>query len=103
MYVREGSPMAEEKRKNVGTATTPHQVFLNERQQLKAEGVLNVDHFSDAEVTLETTGGVMVVKGENLHIQQLNLDDGRLSMTGTVHSLVYAGDGALKKSKGLLA
>lgn len=95
--------MAEEKRKNVGTMTTPHQVFLNERQQLKVEGVLNVDHFSDAEVTLETTSGVMVVKGENLHIQQLNLDDGRLAMSGTVYSLVYAGDSALKKSKGLLA
>ena len=94
--------MVEEKRKNV-PMTAPHQVFLNERQQLKVEGVLNVDHFSDAEVTLETTSGVMVVKGENLHIQQLNLDDGRLAMIGTVHSLIYAGDGALKKSKGLLA
>lgn len=92
--------MTDEKRRATGSV---HQVLLTDRQQLKVEGVVNVANFSDNEVSLETTGGVLFVKGQGLHIQQLNLDDGRLALTGNVESLVYAGETALKKGKGLLA
>lgn len=93
--------MTEEKKRVTG-AQAVHQVLLTDRQQLKLEGVVNVVHFSDSEVSIETTGGVLFVKGQGLHIQQLNLDDGRLSMTGTIESMVYAGETALKKGKGFL-
>lgn len=94
--------MPEEKKRPAGT-TAPHQILLTEREQMKVEGVVNVDSFSDSEVTLQTTGGVLVVKGESLHIQQLSLDEGRLLLTGTVSSMAYADESALHKGKGFLA
>ncbi len=54
-----------------------------------------------SEVVVETDAGVLFVRGEDLHIKELNLETGVLQLTGHVHALEYAGDGLAKKSKGL--
>ncbi|MBO8141135.1 MAG: sporulation protein YabP [Firmicutes bacterium] len=66
------------------------------------EGVVNVESFDDQEVVVETDAGMLFVRGENLHIKELNLETGALQVTGTVHGLEYAGDTIAKKGKGLL-
>lgn len=66
------------------------------------EGVLHVDSFDNEEVVIETDAGMLIVRGEQLHIKELNLETGTLQLTGTVDALVYADDGFAKKGKGLL-
>ena len=80
----------------------PHQFTLVDRERLVLDGARNVASFSPEEVVLETTAGVLVVKGEDLHIQQLNLDDGRMAVTGAFVSLTYMGEGFGKKGKSLV-
>lgn len=81
----------------------PHRIVVADRQQLEVAGVLNVDSFDDREIVLETEGGVLLVRGEDLHVRELNLEGGRLLVTGLIIALEYQGEGALGKGKGLLS
>ncbi|MDD2430252.1 MAG: sporulation protein YabP [Firmicutes bacterium] len=73
-----------------------HQVVLKNRQELGVEGVVSVDSFDDEEVVLETEEGLLVIRGDNLHVSQLNIDAGKLSVTGSVRTLEYLGDSGHK-------
>ena len=48
-----------------------------------------VSCFNDREVVLETGEGEVALLGENLHIEQLNLDDGQLDVTGEIAGVEY--------------
>ena len=79
-----------------------HQLSLRNREALQMEGVVNVESFDNQEVVVETDAGMLFVRGEDLHIKELNLETGALGLTGFVHGLEYAGDSVAKKGKGLL-
>lgn len=66
------------------------------------EGVVNVDSFDNEEVVVETDLGGLIVRGEQLHIKELNLESGTLQVTGIVHGLQYVGEGFARKGKGFL-
>lgn len=72
---------------------TGHKLAMEERGKLSVTGVLNVEGFSETLVTLDTCMGRMVIKGENLHMNKLDVGDGGFSLDGKVNSLEY-----LKKS-----
>ena len=59
-----------------------HTLMLDGRARAKLTGVTAVSCFNDREVVLETGEGEVALLGENLHIEQLNLDDGQLDVTG---------------------
>lgn len=85
------------------TARRRHQLTLKARENLAVDGVVRVESFDDQEVVVETDQGMMLIRGENLHIKELNLEAGTLHVDGTVHVLEYAGDSIGKKSKGVLS
>jgi sporulation protein YabP len=89
----------EEKKK--GSEST-HQLTLTNRGQLMLEGVNNLGSYDQDQIILETSSGVLEVKGAGLHIQQLNLDQGKVMIDGDVYSLVYTDGNALQKGKGFL-
>ena len=91
--------MTEEKK---AVVRRKHQLSLRNREALQVEGVINVESFDNQEVVVETDAGMLFVRGEDLHIKELNLETGALGLTGFVHGLEYAGDSVAKKSKGLL-
>lgn len=69
---------------------------------MTVEGVVHVDSFDDEEVVVETDAGVLIVRGEQLHMKELNLESGTLHLTGTVDGLQYAAEGFARKGKGFL-
>jgi sporulation protein YabP len=79
-----------------------HSLSLRRREELSLDGVQNVESFDDAEIVVETVAGGLVIKGEDLHITQLNLDGGNMAVRGFVESLQYTGDSFGKKSRGVL-
>jgi sporulation protein YabP len=79
-----------------------HQVKLEDRRQLVITGVVHVDNYDDSEITLQTTLGVLVIKGEDLNISVLNLENGTLNVSGQVNQLAYSDAAGGKKGKGLL-
>lgn len=80
-----------------------HQLTLKARENLAMDGVLRVESFDENEVLLETDAGAMIVRGEGLHIKELNLEAGTLRVDGLVRTLEYTGATLGQKSRGFLA
>lgn len=79
-----------------------HEMHMLNRKQLHLTGVNNVESFDSEEFLLQTELGHLTIKGQNLHIKNLNLEEGLLSIEGHVHSLVYLDPGTHSKNKGML-
>jgi sporulation protein YabP len=70
-----------------------HRIVVTNREQATVEGVIHVDSFDDQEIVLETDLGMMGIRGEDLHIKQLSLEEGFLSIEGVVKTVDYLEDG----------
>lgn len=66
-----------------------HSLILDNRKKLTLTGVTDVMGFDDQTVSLTTDCGTLIVKGENLHINKLNLDSKDVCIDGVVNSLQY--------------
>ncbi|MEC0094126.1 sporulation protein YabP [Paenibacillus macquariensis subsp. defensor] len=83
--------------------TKVHDLHMQNRRQIHMTGVINVESFDSEEFLLQTELGHLTIKGQNLHIKNLSLEDGLLSIDGLVHSLVYLDPGSHhSKNKGML-
>ena len=77
---------------------------LVDRKYFELEGVQHVGSFNENQIVLDTTMGVLFLKGEGLHITKLNLDEGTLSVQGFIISMEYKdGKSARGKGKGVLS
>lgn len=80
-----------------------HDLRMQNRKQLDLTGVLNVESFDSEEFLLQSELGHLMIRGQNLHIKSLNLEEGLLSIEGLISSFVYLESGAQGKSgKGIL-
>ncbi len=79
----------------------PHNLIMENRKSMRISGVKDIDAFSENRIVLNTVMGELVIKGEDLHIGDLNAESGDLSMTGAVNSIAYSRhsvmDGPVKK------
>lgn len=81
--------MTEEKKR-----TGRHTLLMDEREKLQIGGVLEVLSFDEEGVMMETSCGLLVLKGTDLHIGKLDLEEGEVTVTGAVDSIDYS-DGSL--------
>jgi len=82
---------------------TRHKLTLTNRELLEVNGVINVEKFTDEDILLETDEGMLNIKGENMHMKQLNLDAGMIVIEGIVKAMAYhEGLSSSSKRKGLL-
>lgn len=80
-----------------------HSLTLKRREDLLLDGVLNVESFDEGEIVVETVAGGLIVKGDDLHITQLNLDGGSMVVHGFVDSLQYTGETPGRKGRSMLS
>ena len=73
--------------------TQPHALTRTGRQALSVSGVTDVSTFDESAIAMETSQGTLTVRGENLHVEKLSLDQGELTLTGEVQALEYDDDG----------
>lgn len=69
----------------------PHSVAWKDRKKGSITGVTDVHSFDENLVVLETTQGVLTLKGKHLHVSRLMLEQGEVDLEGTVDSMVYSG------------
>ena len=67
----------------------PHTLTMEDRQRVQITGVEDVDSFNEEMIVLLTSVGAMTLIGEGLHIGQLNLEHGVLSIEGQIMALEY--------------
>lgn len=67
-----------------------HNMILENREKMTVSGVEHVTSFNTTLIILVTVQGNITIKGENLDIKKLNLDDGNLAIEGYINSIVYS-------------
>lgn len=80
-----------------------HTLTMEGRARAMLTGVDAVCCFHDREIVLETCEGEIALLGENLHIEQLNLEAGQLDVTGEIAGVEYNGPVRSKEKRGLFA
>lgn len=80
-----------------------HQLSLRDRKAGTLTGIVDVISFDSQQIFLETTQGMLTIKGKELHVSRLCLEKGEVDIEGTMDSLIYTDGGAYgKKQKGSL-
>jgi len=77
-----------------------HSLSLANRQRMELTGVTNVITFDEEEIALATSLGYLSITGEELHINMLNLDEGKVAIQGSVNNIGYKPQGTDFKAKG---
>lgn len=67
-----------------------HTLTVTNRERLVISGVAGVASFDDQEILLETELGMLTVRGEELHIKQLDLESGRFAVDGMITAMTYS-------------
>ena len=72
------------------TTKKVHRVLLNNRRIGSFGGVLDVISFDVSAILLETEQGMLEIKGKDLHVNRLNLEQGEVDVEGQIDSLAYS-------------
>ncbi|WP_419095579.1 sporulation protein YabP [Alkalihalobacterium alkalicellulosilyticum] len=83
-----------------GRTTKEHDIKLRGRRKLDITGVKQVESFDNEEFLLETEMGFLSIRGQNLHMKNLNVEQGLVSIEGRIYDLVYLDQAQGDKSKG---
>ena len=68
----------------------PHALQMENREKLRLTGVSDVCGFDESLVALLTDMGELTIRGEELHIDKIDLDAGVLELRGRICELCYA-------------
>lgn len=74
-----------------GNMKAAHSIVLEDRQSIRVLGVEDVDCFNEQVVVLATSAGALTISGEGLQMSQLDLEQGRVEVSGEIAALEYAG------------
>ena len=81
------------------TSTRMHKMTMLNRRTCAINGVNDVLSFDIHEILLETEQGMLMIKGDDLHVNRLTLDKGEVDIDGKIDSFTYS-DVAAGSSKG---
>ena len=82
----------------------PHKLLLTNRRTCNISGVNDVLSFDVNEILLETEQGMLMIKGNELHVSRLYLDKGEVDVDGRIDSFTYSENaGYGTKGESLLA
>ena len=80
-----------------------HKVVMTNRRNCTVNGVNDVLSFDIHEILLETEQGMLMIKGDELHVSRLTLEKGEVDIDGRIDSLTYSDAGAgSRKGESLL-
>lgn len=67
-----------------------HKMVLTNRRTCNLTGVSDVLSFDIHEIILETDLGMLMIKGNELHVNRLTLDKGEVDIEGRIDSFTYS-------------
>lgn len=67
----------------------PHSIIMEDRRKLSVTGVTDIDSFDEQTIIAITDMGEITIRGWNLHITKLNLEQTELLVDGEISSLTY--------------
>lgn len=89
---------------DLNNASRMHKVTMTNRKTCTINGVNDVLSFDIHEILLETEQGMLMIKGDDLHVNRLTLDKGEVDVDGKIDSFTYSDVAGMgQKSSSLLA
>lgn len=70
-----------------------HSLNMDGRERLSLSGIEDVAGFDENTIVLMTTMGALSIHGEQLHIEKVDLEQGRMEVRGHFSDLSYAETG----------
>src|SRR5690625_1393132 len=85
--------------------TTPkeHNIQINNRKEIEINGVKDIDSFDNEEFLIETVMGYLIIRGQNLQLKNLNVDEGLVQIKGKLYEMTYVDDQQTGRAKGLFS
>ena len=77
--------------------TREHSIEVKGRNSTKVTGVKHVESYDDKEIILKTSMGDLIIKGKELNISNLNLENGSLQVIGLVENFLYVEETGIKR------
>ena len=81
---------------NIELVQSNHEVKIIDRREIYISGVKKISSFDHEEFLLETTIGVLLLKGSGLEILRLDTHDGNVRIKGKINSYQYLEKGGTK-------
>ena len=67
-----------------------HKLSMDNRNRLTLTGIKDVVSFDLTQILLESTLGMIHIKGSDIKVTRLSLEKGEVDIEGTVDSIVYS-------------
>ena len=77
--------------------TQEHSFASKNRRGIKLDGIIDVISFDNLHVEMNTAAGGMVVEGEELRVNVLDLERGVVEIDGVLNGVFYFKEAASKK------
>ncbi len=84
---------------NIELIPSNHEVKIIDRREIHLTGVKKITSFDHEEFLLETTMGVLLLKGSGLEILRLDTHDGNVRIKGKINSYQYLENGKGKSKE----
>ncbi|MBS6955210.1 MAG: sporulation protein YabP [Enterocloster asparagiformis] len=75
-----------------------HKLVFQNRSAGSITGIVDVVSFDENAIVLDTDMGLLTIKGKELHVSRLTLEKGEVDVDGTIDSMTYSSNEALRKS-----
>jgi sporulation protein YabP len=66
-----------------------HFLSISDRKNFFFEGAKDLESFDDKSIVVITDKGILTIKGSELHIKTINLEEEKLEVTGNISSIAY--------------
>ena len=80
------------------SSNKPSNLTMENRANLSVTGVVEVIRFNEDEINLNTTMGKLTIKGKDLKMNKLDVENGDVIISGTIDSCVYSSSKREKES-----
>ncbi len=80
-----------------------HELKLSERSRILLTGIKKIINFDSQEFLMESTLGIIHLKGNGLELIRLDTQDGTVKIKGKMNSIEYLDDKTKHKEESLLA
>ena len=78
-------------------------ITLENRKKMTSTGVEEVISFDDEKILLNTKLGALTIKGQNLKMNKLDVQNGDVMINGEIYYIVYSGKEIKKEKEGIFA
>lgn len=74
------------------------ELVLKNRQNLSISGVEKIFEMTETNVTMRVAGSNVVVAGESLSVEKLDVETGNIQIVGKVNSITYSSGNVQRKN-----